>query len=199
MLSCPCGEARIGAFLLTFALAWLYRTGIAPMFASLMHGDIDAVLWALLAGLSVVLILYGIAAALTHDDAFRLESFIWSVGVIVFCAYALLHHWTAFDAVAGDYTGTFWLAWIASNAVNIWLHCAARSAASDRPRQFEDSPSHSCRLCAVVIACARNGWKNSRVMASMRVTRCRPASALRSPASFMISSSMMVYGHKSPT
>jgi hypothetical protein len=120
MMSCPCGEARIGAFLLTAAFYWMSVVGLSPMLAHVAHLDPAGIGWALLSGAGVICIVTGLTAAFTHDDPIRPGSFIWSAGVITLCGYALLHNWALPDSDYHVMHG-FWLSWMASNVVNLWL------------------------------------------------------------------------------
>lgn len=112
----------MGAVLLTFAAYWLSLTGLSPMFAQIAHGDPAAVAVAVMAGAGVICAAAGLAAAFTHDDPFRVESFVWSVAVLTLGVYALRHHWVLTDSACAYHASrACWFAWMASNAVNVWL------------------------------------------------------------------------------
>ena len=122
MLSCPCGNGRIGSFLLAAVIYCLSVTGMQAMLAQVQHGTPDGVVWLLTGVVGLGFLFAGIASALSHDDAFRPESFLWSVGVIAFCTYALLHGCVPAGSVHDQHVARgFFYAWAASNAFNIWL------------------------------------------------------------------------------
>jgi hypothetical protein len=92
------------------------------MLAQVEQGDPFGIAWAAFAILGVANLLIGIGSALTHEDDFRLGSFVWSVGVMALGAYALTHKWVLTDSADSyHYSYAFWLGWMASNAVNLWL------------------------------------------------------------------------------
>ena len=130
----PCEAARIGAFVVTYAIyvAWLY--GLGPMLALVMQGNGLGILWAGVGGLGLGSLIGGIGSALTHEDPFRAGSFVWSVGVIGLGLYALQHHWVLTDSAFNYHASVaFWLGWMASNAVNLWLQLRGRFRLSRRP------------------------------------------------------------------
>jgi hypothetical protein len=122
MLACPCGGGRVGAFLFVCCLYYLSLTGVPHMVAQVQHGAPEGIGWMAIIGLGIACIFIGVASALSHEDAFRADSFCWSVFVVALCSYALLHDWVPKDGVHNDHiVYGWWLAWGASNAFNIWL------------------------------------------------------------------------------
>jgi hypothetical protein len=144
MFSCPCGAARIGACLLTWCL---YMALWSSVFFSESFGGVLAqarafdvtigmIAWAVLAGMGFYWLTLGMSAALSHEDEFRLGSFVWSVGVILLVGQRFL----AVPAGGKDlYFHIFRMllaGWLASNAVNIWLQLRSTGRRSERSERL---------------------------------------------------------------
>jgi hypothetical protein len=134
MYSCPAGEpchlARVGAFLLTlsiYAAVWpqvFFGASFDVVISKLVAGDIFSAkgLWGALLVLGVGTLAAGLRAMLSHDDPIDWQSLCWSGGVIALALWAISHEWYLTDsAVAWHASRALWLAWMASNGVNLWL------------------------------------------------------------------------------
>lgn len=146
MLRCsetpPCDAARFGAVFLTYAIYIMCLSGLSPMLTLVEHGNAVGIVWAVFGGLGIAGLVSGIGSALTHDDPFRPDSFIWSCGVLLLGSYALLHGWVLTDN-AFDYqlTRALWLGWMAGNLVGLVLNLRSfvlrrRPAAVAVPRRL---------------------------------------------------------------
>ncbi len=128
---CPCVSARHGAFVVGLCAYAAIRShaffGQSAMFiANAAHnGNVAAFvvagLWLALALLGLCWAVAGYRATLTHVDPVNSLSVIYSAGVIALCWWLLQNVLSPALDLLDEAGRAFAAAWIASNAVNLWL------------------------------------------------------------------------------
>jgi hypothetical protein len=128
---CPCVSARHGAFVLALCAYAAIRSqaffGYSAMFIAnaARNGNaaafVVAGLWLALTLLGLCWAVAGYRATLDHVDPVNSASVLYSVGVIALCWWLLQSVLSPAVDVLIEIGRAFAVAWIAGNAVNLWL------------------------------------------------------------------------------
>lgn len=147
---CPCVSARHGAFVLGLCAYAAIRSqaffGQSAMFiANAAHNGnaaafVVAGLWLALALFGLCWAVAGYRATLTHFDPVNSLSVIYSVGVIALCWWLLQSVLSPGGDVLVEIGRAFAVAWIASNAVNLWLQLRGLFSGKLPQRQPQPAP-----------------------------------------------------------